>query len=95
MSEKSINFVADYQHTANSDMRKKLLTLVFVLITFVLPTKAIVNGRSLTNTLKDLSEELQADYLLRSESQMLFNSDYESQRQRMTLMKTITVFAVT
>ena len=83
MSEKSINFVADYQHTANSDMRKKLLTLVFVLITFVLPTKAIVNGRSLTNTLKDLSEELQADYLLRSESQMLFNSDYESQRQRM------------
>jgi agmatine/peptidylarginine deiminase len=43
-------------------MRKKLLTLVFVLITFVLPTKAIVNGRSLNTTLKDLNEELLNNY---------------------------------
>ena len=64
-------------------MRKKLLTLVITLLTFALPTKAIVNGRSLNKTLEDLSEELQADYLLRSESQTLFNADYESQRQRM------------
>lgn len=64
-------------------MRTKLLTLAIILTAFVLPTKAIVNGRSLTNTLKDLSEELQADYMLRSESQLLFNADYEGQRHRM------------
>lgn len=64
-------------------MRKKLLTLAFALITFALPTKAIVNGRSLTNTLKDLSEELQTAYLQSSESQTLFNVNYERQHQRM------------
>ena len=64
-------------------MRKKLLTLALALITFALPTKAIVNGRSLTNTLKDLSEELQTAYLQSSESQTLFNVNYERQHQRM------------
>ena len=64
-------------------MRKKLLTLAIALITFALPTKAIVNGRSLTNTLKDLSEELQASYLQSSESQTLFNVNYERQHERM------------
>ena len=87
MSEKSINFVADYQHTANSDMRKKLLTLVFVLITFVLPTKAIVNGRSLNTTLKDLNEELLNNYRQSTEAQMRFKGEYARQRHCLSQFK--------
>ena len=83
MSEKSINFVADYQHTANSDMRKKLLTLAIALITFALPSMAIVNGRSLNTTLKDLNEELLNNYRQSTEAQMRFKGEYARQRQKM------------
>ena len=64
-------------------MKRKRITLAVMLIILSLPLMAIVNGRSLTGTLKDLSEELQIDYLQRSESQTLFNLNYEVQHQRM------------
>ena len=64
-------------------MKKKSLLLGLALVAFVLPTHAIVNGRSLTKTLKDLSEELQTEYQQRSESQLRFNDEYERQHQRM------------
>ena len=64
-------------------MKKKLLILGLALFAFSLPLLAIVNGRSLTVTLKDLSEELQVSYQQRSESQTLFNANYERQHQRM------------
>ena len=64
-------------------MKRKRITLAVMLMILSLPLMAIVNGRSLTGTLKDLSEELQIDYLQRSESQTLFNLNYEVQHQRM------------
>ena len=64
-------------------MRKKLTTLAVMLCSFCMQTMAIVNGRSLTSTLKDLSEELQIAYLQSAESQSLFNLNYENQHQRM------------
>ena len=44
---------------------------------------AVVSGRSLTNTLKDLCTELQTAYQQRSDAQQRFNDDFERQHQRM------------
>ena len=44
---------------------------------------AVVSGKSLTNTLKDLCTELQAAYQQRSDAQQRFNEDFERQHQRM------------
>ena len=44
---------------------------------------AIVSGRSLTNTLKELCNELRTDYQQRAEAQQRFDDDYQRQHQRM------------
>ena len=64
-------------------MKKKLLTLTLTLCVCSLPLWAIVSGRSLTHTLKELCTELQTAYLQRTEAQQRFNDDYERQHQRM------------
>ena len=64
-------------------MRKKLLTLTLILCICSIPLWAIVSGRSLTNTLKELCTELQTAYQQRTEAQQRFNDDYERQHQRM------------
>ena len=62
---------------------KKLLALTLTLSVCCIPLWAIVSGRSLTNTLKELCTELQSAYQQRSEAQQRFNDDYERQHQRM------------
>ena len=64
-------------------MRKKLITLTLTLCVCAIPLWAIVSGRPLTNTLKELCRELQTSYQQRSEAQQRFNDDYERQHQRM------------
>ena len=64
-------------------MKKKLLTLILTLCVCSIPLWAIVSGRSLTNTLKELCTELQTAYQQRTEAQQRFNDDYERQHQRM------------
>ena len=44
---------------------------------------AVVSGRSLTNTLKDLCTELQTAYRQRSDAQLRFNEDFERQHKKM------------
>ena len=64
-------------------MRKKLLTLVIALCVCSIPLMAVVSGRSLTSTLRDLCIELQMVYQQRTEAQQRFNDDYKRQHQRM------------
>ena len=64
-------------------MKRKLLTLTFAFIVCAIPLWAIVSGRTLTNTLKDLYAELQTVYQQRTEAQKRFNDDFERQHQRM------------
>ena len=64
-------------------MKKKLLTLALTLCVCSIPLWAIVSGRSLTNTLKDLCTELRTAYQQRKEAQKRFNDDYKRQHQRM------------
>ena len=64
-------------------MKKKLLILALVLCVFSIPLMAIVSGRSLTSTLRELCAELQTAYLQRTEAQQRFNDDYNRQHQRM------------
>ena len=64
-------------------MKKKLITLTLTLCVCAIPLWAIVSGRSLTNTLKELCRELQTTYQQRSEAQQRFNDDYARQHQRM------------
>ena len=66
-----------------SIMKKKLLTLTLTLCVCSIPLWAIVSGRSLTNTLKELCTELQTAYQQRAEVQKRFNDDFERQHQRM------------
>ena len=62
---------------------KKLLTLTLILCVCAIPLWAIVSGRSLTNTLKELCTELHTEYQQRAEAQQRFNDDYERQHQQM------------
>ncbi len=64
-------------------MRKKLLTFTLALCTLSLPLMAVVNGRTLTKTLRDLSTELLEACQNRDESQKRFEADYERQHQRL------------
>ena len=64
-------------------MKKHLLTITLALVLCALPLMAVVSGRSLTNTLKDLCTELQTAYQQRSDAQQRFNDDFERQHQRM------------
>lgn len=64
-------------------MKKKILTILSVVLMCSIPIMAIVSGKSLTNTLKELCTELRNDYLLRAEAQQRFTDDYERQHQRM------------
>ena len=64
-------------------MKKRLLTLILTICVCSIPLWAIVSGRSLTNTLKDLCTELRTAYQQRTEAQQRFNDDYERQHQRM------------
>ena len=65
------------------DMKKYLLTIILALCVCSLPLMAVVSGRSLTNTLKDLCTELQATFQQRSDAQQRFNDDFERQHKRM------------
>lgn len=49
--------------------KKYLLTIVLALSVCTLPLMAVVSGKSLTHTLKDLCAELQAAYQQRSGAQ--------------------------
>jgi len=69
--------------TNQTKMKKKLLSLALALCVCALPLWAVVSGRSLTNTLKDLYSELQETYQQRSDAQHRFNEDFERQHQRM------------
>ena len=62
---------------------KKLLTLTLILCVCAIPLWAIVSGRSLSNTLKELCTELHTEYQQRAEAQQRFNDDYERQHQQM------------
>ena len=64
-------------------MKKKLLILTLTLCVCSIPLWAIVGGRSLTHTLKELCTELKTAYQERAEAQQRFNDDYELQHQRM------------
>ena len=64
-------------------MKKFLLTIILALFVCALPLMAVVSGRSLTNTLKDLCTELQAAYRQRSDAQQRFNEDFERQHKKM------------
>ena len=64
-------------------MKKHLLTITLALVLCALPLMAVVSGRSLTNTLKDLCKELQTAYQQRSDAQQRFNDDFERQHKRM------------
>ncbi len=64
-------------------MKNKLSLVAVLLLLCVLPARAIVNGRSLTGTLKDLHVELGLTYGQRVEAQQHFEEDYDRQRQRM------------
>ena len=64
-------------------MKKKLLALFLTLSVCAVPLWAIVSGRSLTSTLKELCTNLRTDYQQRAEAQQRFNEDYERQHQRM------------
>ena len=62
-------------------MKKKLFTLVLTLSVFSLPLWAIVSGRTLTNTLKDLYVELLTVYEQRAEAQQRFDEEYQCERK--------------
>ena len=64
-------------------MIKKLLTIILTLCVCAIPLWAVVSGRSLTNTLKDLCQELQETYQQRTVAQQRFNEDFERQHKRM------------
>ena len=64
-------------------MKKFLLTIILALCVCSLPLMAVVSGRSLTNTLKDLCTELQTAYRQRSDAQQRFNEDFERQHKKM------------
>ena len=64
-------------------MKKRILTIVLALIATSIPVHALVNGRSLTSMLKELSTELREECLMRSEAEQRFNEDYERQHQCM------------
>ena len=64
-------------------MKRQLLTIILALTLCSLPLMAVVSGRSLTNTLKDLCIELQQTYRQRSEAQQRFNDDFERQHKKM------------
>ena len=64
-------------------MKKKLLILALILCVCSIPLMAIVSGRSLTSTLRELCAELHTAYLQRTEALQRFNDDYNRQHQRM------------
>lgn len=66
-----------------NNMKKYLLTIILPLCVCSLPLMAIVSGRSLAKTLKDLCTELQTTYQQRAVAQKHFNDDFERQHQRM------------
>ena len=55
-------------------MKKKLLALFLTLSVCAVPLWAIVSGRSLTSTLKELCTNLRTDYQQRAEAQQLNSS---------------------
>ena len=64
-------------------MKKQLFTIILALCVCSLPLMAVVSGRSLNNTLKDLCTELQATFMQRSDAQKRFNEDFDRQHKRM------------
>ena len=64
-------------------MKKKWLTLTFAILVFSIPLLSIVNGRPITEVLKDLQSELKGNYAQKLEEQNLLGRDHEKQHQRM------------
>ncbi|MCR5039193.1 MAG: mechanosensitive ion channel family protein [Bacteroidales bacterium] len=63
--------------------QKKTLALIITLLVLSVPLFSIVNGRPLTETLKDLSIELKMVYDQRDEMQGRFDEENERQHQKM------------
>lgn len=63
--------------------KNRFLAVVIALMVLSFPLYAVVSGHSLTNTLKDLWDELQLAYFQRSDAQERFVEDYERQHQKM------------
>ncbi len=64
-------------------MRRKRLTILFAFLVLSLPILAVVNNRSLDQTLRDVKGELREDWLLRQQEQQRLQHDYEWQHQQM------------
>ena len=64
-------------------MKKKWLTLTFAILVFSIPLLSIVNGRPITEVLKDLQSELKGNYAQKLEEQNLLGREYDKQHQRM------------
>ena len=64
-------------------MIKKLFSLTAALLLCIIPVSAIVDGRSMTQTLKDLHAELQVPYVQMEHAQQQFNEDYMKERQHL------------
>ena len=64
-------------------MKKKWLTLTFAILVFSIPLLSIVNGRPITEVLKDLQSELKGNYAQKLEEQNLLGRDHDKQHQRM------------
>ena len=78
------NFANNFNcNSDNEVMKKYVLTIILALCVCSLPLMAVVSGRSLTDTLKDLCAELQTAYEQRASAQKRFNDDFERQHQKM------------
>jgi small-conductance mechanosensitive channel len=64
-------------------MRYRLTTLLIALWALAAQSFALVEGRTLTKTLKDLNDELRMSYEQRAQIQQTFDETYEAQHQRM------------
>ena len=64
-------------------MIKKLFSLTAALLLCIIPVSAIVDGRSMTQTLKDLHAELQVPYVQMEHAHQQFNEDYMKERQHL------------
>ena len=63
--------------------QKKILALIITLLVLSIPLFSIVNGRPLTETLKDLGVELKILYDQRFDAQKRFEEENERQHQKM------------
>ena len=76
-------FAAHHTLISSMNRQKKILALIITLLVFSVPLFSIVNGRPLTETLKDLGVELKILYDQRFDAQKRFEEENERQHQKM------------